>query len=76
MKRVLQLLGVFVSFFLALLGASLIAKGLEVARGPLALPREGWSVYHLDLSDTFAFYVGCAIVAASLTFLWAQRRDG
>jgi hypothetical protein len=73
LRKMLRVLGVFVSFFLALFGASLIARGLEVARGPLTLPREGWSVYHLELSDTFAFYAGCAIVAASLTFLWSQR---
>ena len=76
MKKTMQFLGVFASFFLALFGASLIARGLEVAQGPLLLPREGWSVYHLDISDTFGFYAGCAIAAVSLTFLWIQRKDG
>jgi hypothetical protein len=73
MKKALQFLGVFAAFFFVLLGASLIARGLEVTQGPLLLPREGWSVYRLDLSDTFAFYAGCAITAVSLAFLWAQR---
>jgi hypothetical protein len=76
MKRTLQLLGVFASFFFAFFGVSLMARGLEIARGPLLLPREGWSVYHLDISDTFSFYAGCAIVAASVTFLWTQRKNG
>jgi hypothetical protein len=50
-----------------------MARGLEVARGPLVPTLSGWNVYHLDLSDTFQFYLGCAILAASLTFLWSQR---
>lgn len=73
MRRALKIFGVFLSFFLALFGTVLMARGLEAVKGPLPInPAE--SLYHLDLADTFEFYTGCIIVAASLTFLWAQGR--
>lgn len=78
MKKILQLFGVAACLFLALLGASLIARGLEVAHGPLTigpllLLQQGWDVYRLDLSDPLSFYAGCAVTALSLAFLWGQR---
>jgi hypothetical protein len=73
MKTAARIVGSFLSFFFALVGTVFMARGLEVARGPLVPTLSGWNVYHLDLSDTFQFYLGCAILAASLTFLWSQR---
>jgi hypothetical protein len=73
MKRVIKFLGVFVCFFLTLFGLVLIARGLEITQGPLLLPREGWMAYHLNLADTFSFYLGCAVSAASLASLWSLR---
>lgn len=73
LKKMVQPLGVFVSFFFALIGASLIARGLEVARGPSPSGLGNLILYRLDLSDTFSFYLGCVALAASLTFLWSQR---
>lgn len=75
MKRTLRLLGVFASFFLALFGLVLMARGLEISKGPLAANPAEWSIYRLDLADTFSFYAGCAIVAASFAFLWVRRND-
>jgi hypothetical protein len=74
MKIAGRLLVSFISFFLALVGAISIARGLEVAKGPLlAGATSGWTVYHLDLSDTFLFYLGITVLAASLTSLSSQR---
>ena len=68
MRKTPQVLGVFVCFFLALFGVVLLTRSLEIVRGPLPANPSDWSLYHLDLADTSEFYVGCVIVAASLTF--------
>lgn len=78
MKKALQLLAVFACFFPLLLGVSLIARGLEVAHGPLTvgpllLPQQDWDVYRLDLPDPLSFYAGCAVTGLSLAFLWGKR---
>jgi hypothetical protein len=73
MRKTPQVLGVFVSSLLALFGIVLLTKGLGIVKGPLPPNSSDWVLYHLYSADTFEFYVGCVIVAASLTFLWAQR---
>lgn len=73
LKKALNVLGALLSFFLALFGASLIARGLEIARGPLPSGLGGLILYRLDLSDTFSFYLGCVLVAVASTFFWSQR---
>ena len=69
MKRALQFSGVFASFFLALLGFVLMARALEIAVVPFAADLTDWNIYHLALTNTFEFFAGCAIAAASLTSL-------
>jgi len=73
MKRTLEFLGGFASFFIAVVGIVLVARGLEIAKGPLTID-PAQTLYHLDLADTMEFYSGCVLVAASLASLWTQRR--
>lgn len=76
---VLQAIGAFVSFVLFLGGCVQIASGLLVDWSPpipeamsdgyltILLKRGPWLIH---------FYVGCAMVALSLTFFWVNRRRG
>jgi len=73
MKKALQFLAVFASFFFALFGLVLMGRGLEISKGPLAANPAEWSIYRLDIADTISFYAGCIIVAASFAFLWVRR---
>lgn len=73
LRKTLQVLGALLSFFIALFGASLIARGLEIARGPLPSGIGGLVLYRVDLADTFSFYLGCVLVASASTFFWSQR---
>jgi hypothetical protein len=73
LRKTLLILGAILSFFFVLFGMSLIARGLEIVRGPLPSGLGNLILYHIDLSDTFSFYSGCVFVAVSLTFFWSQR---
>jgi hypothetical protein len=73
MKTIARTVGSFLSFFFALIGIVLMARGLEIEIGPLSSNLSGWTLYHLVFADTFQFYLGCGIVSASLTFLGSQR---
>jgi hypothetical protein len=73
MKRALRISTVFASFFLTLFGIVLMARALEIAVVPFAADLTDWNIYHLALTNTFQFFAGCAIAAASLTSLWGQR---
>ena len=72
MKTVAKIAGAFISFFFALVGAVSIARSLEVIRSPLVPAQLGVACY-LKLHDMVLFYFGCALLAASLTFIWSQR---
>jgi hypothetical protein len=76
MKNALQFLAVFASFFFTLFGLVLMARGLEISKGPLVANPAEWSIYRLDLADTFSFYAGCIIAAASFAFLWVRHNNG
>jgi hypothetical protein len=73
MKRTARLVGDFASLFVALFGIVLMARGLEIAKGPFPFNHPDWSLYRLDLGDPFQFYVGCALTAISLAFLLNLR---
>jgi hypothetical protein len=80
MKTVARIAAAFLSFFFALVGAVLMARGLDVQTSfspepsiiP-GIPNSSTGTYYLHLSDPFWFWCGCVILAASLTLLWSQR---
>jgi hypothetical protein len=73
--KVLQALGVFVSFAFVLFGTLvMIAMNLEVLSRSLAPEEPTWTIYHLNFISAPLFYLGCGMVAAGLTFLWLQKK--
>lgn len=73
-RKILRILGAFVSFSCALFGGALLARGLELVKSPMVAWPDS-TVYQLELQgrDVYLFYIGCVLVAASLTFFWTQR---
>jgi hypothetical protein len=73
LRKTLLVFGATLAFFFILFGMSLIARGLEIVRGPLPSGLGNLILYRVDLSDTFSFYLGCVFVAMALTFFWSLR---
>jgi hypothetical protein len=75
MSKVLQIVGVFASCALILVGGiALIGMGIELLSRPLPEVPD-WHIYHLDFfGPPKWFYLGCAMVSAGVTFLWFQKR--
>jgi hypothetical protein len=73
----LQAVGAFVSFVLFLAGCAQMVRSLFLDWDPPTpdLGLDGsWDVRMKHGSQPVHFYVGCCMVALSLTFFWVNRR--
>ena len=74
MRSRLQILGIFASFLFVIVGAVvLMGMNLELFSHPM-VGDPSFRLYDLEFRGSpIFFYIGSAVVASGLTFLWAGR---
>jgi fucose 4-O-acetylase-like acetyltransferase len=74
MRRAIQLLVAYISFFAIFVGIMFMLRSFQVISQPLA-GQPTWLDYRLEFMDPFLFYVGCAVSSAGLVALWWLKID-
>jgi len=76
-KKVLQVLGAFLSFFFILVGIAVMSTNLQVMSHPdpdSTLPFNYYSIRFQNDNGFNKFMNASAMISAGLTYLWFQRR--